>query len=83
MDEYIKYVKWLGMLVYKKELVQLKTENPKFIFFDEINNELTEKDSDKVFILYNDNMQDTIQKLYKYIFELKKHFEIMDISIFK
>ena len=83
MDEYIKYVKWLGMLIYKKELEQLKTENPRFIFFDEINTELTEKGSDKVFILYNDNMQDTIQKLYKYIFELKKHFEIMDISIFK
>ena len=83
MDEYIKYIKWLGMLIYKKELEQLKDENVEFIFFDDMNYSVKEENNDKVFILYNENIQDTIHKLYKYIFELKKYFKIMDISIFK
>lgn len=84
MEEFIKYIKWLGMLIYKNELDKLQENNVNFIFFDDIKSIIYQKEnSDNVFIIYNDNIEDATKKLYKYIIELKKQFEIMDISVFK
>lgn len=79
MEEYIKYIKWLGMLIYKKE-IDLLNEKVNFIFGDEIR---YIKEEDIVFIVYCNDFKDTIYKIYKYIPKLKNHFKVMNISIFK
>ncbi len=80
MEEYIKYIKWLGMLIYKKEL-ELLNENVNFIFGEK--NRYVKGKEDTVLIISCNSLKETIYKIYKYIPKLRNDFKILDLSIFK